>query len=310
MSGWPARRAIASMPAVVSRQPRLPQRHSSPSAVRVVWPISPAVPIAPPYSRSSRIRPAPMPSRQLQVDDVGGARAGAPGDLGDGARVRVVLDVDGHAETLRHGARQVDARQRCDRRRLADASGGPVDRAGDREAGADQPAGRQPGRLQRCAHGVCDRVEHRRRAAGRRRARRCPRRARRAPGRPRTTRPAGAPTSMPTAAPAAAFSVTGTPGRPTPSGVERAALRRDAGGDQVGDDGGDGRSATARCGARARPATRRRRAAGRAAPARGCVRGAPRASRGRRCRRASPPRIYERATDEQLQPLDAISPSR
>ena len=289
MSGCPARRAIASMPAVVSRQPRLPQRHSSPSAVRVVWPISPAVPIAPPYSRSSRIRPGADAARQLQVDDVRGARAGAPGDLGDGAGVGVVLDVHGHAEPPRHRARQVDAGERGDRGRLADAV--PCARSTGPGIASPAPISRSAGR------------------PGRLRAP-PPRRAAIASSTASSGRSAGSANVSSASMTCPRSASDHAPGRPADVDADRGAggrveRDRDAGpADAVGRrrrrpprrcPRRRGRrrrwrwcSATARCGAPARPATRRRRGGGRAAPARGCVRGAPRASRGRRCRRASP----------------------
>ena len=62
---------------------------------------------------------------------------------------------------------------------------------------------------------------------------RCPRSA-------STTRPVAPPMSMPTAVPAAALSVTGTPGRPTPSGAAVPPSAAMPAATRSADDGGDG----------------------------------------------------------------------
>ena len=53
--------SAASADETVSRHPREPHRHSGPSSRTCTWPISPAVPRDPRYSRPSMIMPAPMP---------------------------------------------------------------------------------------------------------------------------------------------------------------------------------------------------------------------------------------------------------
>ena len=95
------RRAARRSPraeASVSRQPRLPQRQTGPSSATSVWPISPAVPPTPWVRRPPEIRPPPMPGGDLDVGDLGSALCRAPGQLGEGAEVGVVLDLDRQAE--------------------------------------------------------------------------------------------------------------------------------------------------------------------------------------------------------------------
>ena len=58
--------ASASVPATVSRQPRLPQRQTGPSASTSTWPSSPARPSAPRYRRPLSTSPAPMPDEIIR----------------------------------------------------------------------------------------------------------------------------------------------------------------------------------------------------------------------------------------------------
>ena len=57
--------AIERVDASVSRQPRLPQRQTGPPSAITVWPISPAVPPTPCWSRPPEISPAPIPVETL-----------------------------------------------------------------------------------------------------------------------------------------------------------------------------------------------------------------------------------------------------
>jgi hypothetical protein len=56
-----ALRAIARPQASASRQPALPQSHAAPSGRTSMWPISPAMPSAPPQMRPPSTHPPPMP---------------------------------------------------------------------------------------------------------------------------------------------------------------------------------------------------------------------------------------------------------
>ena len=80
--------------ATVSRQPRLPQRQTTPSGRTWTCPISPACPSTPRCNRPPRTIPAPIPGRDLDVDQSSWPRAGAERMLARGAEVRVVVDVD------------------------------------------------------------------------------------------------------------------------------------------------------------------------------------------------------------------------
>ena len=64
--------------ATVSRQPRLPQRHTAPSARTWTWPISPAMPVTPRCRRPPQHEPGADARGHLDVDDVRPARAPAP----------------------------------------------------------------------------------------------------------------------------------------------------------------------------------------------------------------------------------------
>ena len=78
----------------VSRQPRLPHAHGSPSGSTVMWPNSPPKPWAPRKSSPSTTMPAPTPTSpktQMKLRDVAG---GPLPVLGQSREVRLVLDAD------------------------------------------------------------------------------------------------------------------------------------------------------------------------------------------------------------------------
>ena len=57
---------IALPPAIISRQPRLPQRQIGPDSSTRTWPSSPAVPPLPRYSSPPRMSPAPTPPETMR----------------------------------------------------------------------------------------------------------------------------------------------------------------------------------------------------------------------------------------------------
>src|SRR5258708_19672379 len=75
--------------------------------------------------------------RDLYVDEVRALAAGAPGELGKGAEVSVVLDLDRHVQAVVHLAADAHADPaRQDGRRPGRASR-PVQRSGDSDPPAD-----------------------------------------------------------------------------------------------------------------------------------------------------------------------------
>ncbi len=117
----PQAAANRSARANASRQPRLPQPHTGPSASSVWWPTSPAVPSWPRTTRPSIAitPPTPVPSVSPTIEPHAAARPGA--ELGQAERPRIVDQGGGHAEGCRERG--------CDR------PAGPVARHVDEEPG-------------------------------------------------------------------------------------------------------------------------------------------------------------------------------
>ena len=91
----PTLRAIASWPASVSRQPRPPQRHRSPSKGRTgMWPISPAKPSVPGKIAPSTITRAADADVAVDQEPVADAAQRAALELAERGEVGVVADAD------------------------------------------------------------------------------------------------------------------------------------------------------------------------------------------------------------------------
>ncbi len=124
--------AIRSARANASTQPRFPQPHSGPSGSIVWWPISPAVPSWPWWTRPSIAITPPTPGAERQPDHRGRATAGTEPQLGKAERPRVV-DED---------RRQAD--------RVADRAGDGL--AGPRTGDVDEEPGRSGRRVVQPGH--------------------------------------------------------------------------------------------------------------------------------------------------------------